>query len=85
MDSLLDWLAWAAFGLPVWVVFFHIGRWARLRRVRRSRRPFCPACGYDLIGLSEARCPECGRRFTLEELWAAWVAAYVGADSHDEL
>jgi len=28
----------------------------------------CPDCGYDLTGLQEARCPECGSRFTLDEL-----------------
>jgi hypothetical protein len=30
----------------------------------------CPACGYNLTGLSEARCPECGAMFTLNELLA---------------
>jgi DNA-directed RNA polymerase subunit RPC12/RpoP len=30
----------------------------------------CPTCGYNLTGLSEARCPECGTRFTLDELLA---------------
>ncbi len=28
----------------------------------------CPRCRYNLAGLSEARCPECGGRFTLEQL-----------------
>ena len=28
----------------------------------------CPACGYNLFGLTEQRCPECGRPFTFEEL-----------------
>jgi len=31
----------------------------------------CPICGYELTGLSEARCPECGARFTLDQLFAA--------------
>lgn len=31
----------------------------------------CPTCGYNLTGLHEARCPECGTRFTLDELVAA--------------
>ena len=30
----------------------------------------CPACSYSMTGLTEARCPECGRRFTLDELYA---------------
>ncbi|MCA9297458.1 MAG: hypothetical protein KDA28_00245, partial [Phycisphaerales bacterium] len=33
------------------------------------RRPvvdgWCPSCGYDLVGLTMARCPECGGRVTL--------------------
>ena len=28
----------------------------------------CPDCGYVMVGLSESRCPECGARFTLDEL-----------------
>jgi hypothetical protein len=31
----------------------------------------CPTCGYNLTGLSELRCPECGSKFTLSELVAA--------------
>jgi hypothetical protein len=30
----------------------------------------CPTCGYNLTGLSESRCPECGSKFTLNELMA---------------
>ena len=30
----------------------------------------CPACDYNLAGLREARCPECGVQFTLDELFA---------------
>src|SRR5262245_35806158 len=28
----------------------------------------CPLCEYDLRGLTEPRCPECGSRFTWDEL-----------------
>lgn len=31
----------------------------------------CPACGYNLTGLRETRCPECGASFPLEDLIAA--------------
>ena len=31
---------------------------------------FCPKCGYNMTGLYEARCPECGSRFTLDQLLA---------------
>jgi len=30
--------------------------------------PYCPECGYCLIGSPRQICPECGRAFTLEEL-----------------
>jgi hypothetical protein len=30
----------------------------------------CPTCGYNLTGLTEARCPECGSKFTIDELLA---------------
>lgn len=48
----------------------------RARRVKGSTRyaVTCPTCGYNLTGLSEARCPECGTRFTLDELLAAGQA-----------
>jgi hypothetical protein len=31
----------------------------------------CPTCGYNLTGLTEPRCPECGSRFTLDQLLAS--------------
>jgi 4-amino-4-deoxy-L-arabinose transferase-like glycosyltransferase len=31
----------------------------------------CPACAYSLKGLREARCPECGEQWTLDQLFAA--------------
>jgi hypothetical protein len=36
--------------------------WLDLRRPKPGR---CAACGYDLRGLQNARCPECGRPFDL--------------------
>jgi hypothetical protein len=30
--------------------------------------PYCPACGYCLLGTPTQTCPECGRPFTLDEL-----------------
>ena len=42
----------------------------RLARLTAHGMPAlaCPLCGYDLAGLTEARCPECGATFTLEQL-----------------
>ncbi len=31
----------------------------------------CGKCGYAMVGLTHARCPECGTEYTLEALWAA--------------
>jgi uncharacterized paraquat-inducible protein A len=44
-------------------------RAARIRGASKSAIT-CPTCGYNLTGLSEARCPECGSKFTLNELMA---------------
>ena len=32
----------------------------------------CAHCGYDLRGLSETRCPECGHAWNTLEIEAAW-------------
>ena len=32
-------------------------------------RLVCLTCGYSLVGLREARCPECGEQATLDELF----------------
>ncbi|HOW70173.1 MAG TPA: hypothetical protein PKY77_06175 [Phycisphaerae bacterium] len=38
----------------------------------------CPICGYNMTGLSEARCPECGTKFTLDQL----IVSQPKADTH---
>ncbi len=43
---------------------------ARLR-MQAGRPVRCPRCSYDMTGLHEARCPECGSAYTLDELLAA--------------
>jgi hypothetical protein len=42
-------------------------------------RIVCPMCGYAMTGLREARCPECGAAFTLEQLVAAQPARAAAA------
>lgn len=44
-------------------------------RAARNQAPLCPGCGYNLSGLSECRCPECGKKYTLEQLWRTAVRA----------
>jgi hypothetical protein len=46
-------------------------RLARMTNLVDNPTVLCPVCGYNLSGLREARCPECGGRFTLEELAAS--------------
>ena len=45
----------------------------RLGRLTAHGMPViaCPLCGYNLAGLTEARCPECGGSFTLEQVLLA--------------
>ena len=52
--------------------------WTETSQERRQRigasRPdvvSCPTCGYNLTGLRQLSCPECGDRFTVDELYAA--------------
>jgi hypothetical protein len=71
-------VAYASFATPTfWLIGASLAwreyaaeRMARLGGARRHG-VVCPACGYDLTGLSESRCPECGARYTLDELLAS--------------
>ena len=42
-------------------------RGARLKQTDKSAI-VCPKCGYNLTGLQNTRCPECGTQYTLDEL-----------------
>lgn len=46
----------------------------RMGSAGRGAGLVCPSCGYNLTGLREARCPECGTQYTLDELFAAQPA-----------
>src|SRR5262245_6542307 len=39
------------------------------RRPMSARASRCPVCRYDLTGLTQPRCPECGQTFSAAE-WA---------------
>ena len=55
---------------PCWAAFVLLGFYPTLafirgplRRRRRRKRGLCVKCGYNLTGLPEPRCPECGTTF----------------------
>lgn len=52
-------MCWA-FGPGIALLF-----WAETRKRTAGH---CPGCGYNLRGLSDQRCPECGRAFTFAEI-----------------
>ena len=73
----------------IWLIVWLVGTpliWRETRRERAHRLHrlgvggvACPACGYNLTGLREARCPECGAQYTLDQLVASTM------ESHGEL
>ena len=59
--------------IPLWAPLVVFAVWLSialvrgpLRDRRRRRRGFCIDCGYNLRGLPENRCPECGKQFDLQ-------------------
>jgi uncharacterized paraquat-inducible protein A len=66
-----------ASALVIWIIItIFIWRESEAERAARLSRAnsdalVCPTCGYNLTGLRETRCPECGTQFTLNELYAA--------------
>ena len=56
----------AVFCVVVAWLFFREVRWG-FRAKRRAREGRCVTCGYQLTGLPEPRCPECGTAFNLKE------------------
>jgi hypothetical protein len=61
-------------GLTLFVAFL-IWRDGFLRGWRSARQspPTCLRCGYNLSGLKQCRCPECGSEFELDKLWNAYL------------
>jgi DNA-directed RNA polymerase subunit RPC12/RpoP len=77
-------LAFCTILAPLWWLIFTVFIWRetseeRAKRIDRAggKAVACPNCGYNLTGLGESRCPECGSRFTLDELLAAQPAFMV--------
>lgn len=53
---------------PFWAVFTALAAYPTItlilwpiRRRHRKKKGFCTSCGYNLTGLPEPRCPECGQ------------------------
>ena len=69
LGGILAILVWLAVTVLVWKET----AWERAERVKRSAGDvlFCPKCSYNMTGLYEGRCPECGTRYTLDQLYAA--------------
>ena len=59
-------LAWLALTVFAW----QETKTERAARIRTgaSRVLTCPRCGYNMTGLGQASCPECGASFTIDEL-----------------
>ncbi len=55
--------------IPLWLLIVGFSAYPMIvfvvdhRRRRRSRRRLCIRCAYNLVGLTERRCPECGTAF----------------------
>ncbi len=72
---------WFAMWIPSTVLLWRETAPERVARLRSIAvgAVTCPNCGYNMTGLHEARCPECGSRYTLNELLAS------GQDSAGDL
>lgn len=66
-------------GVAAWLVWFGatplVWRESRAERAARLRGRGvdgvnCPTCGYSMAGLREAKCPECGAAYTVDQLVA---------------
>lgn len=72
-------------GVAILVVFL-IWRdgYRRGWRSARGDPPTCPNCGYNLSGLTQCTCPECGRTYRLDELWRCSVLRQGGGSERSD-
>jgi hypothetical protein len=66
-------MAWIVIWMASTVLIWRETRAERAARLRAitTGTVCCLRCGYNMTGLHEARCPECGTQYTLNELLAA--------------
>jgi hypothetical protein len=72
------WAAWIFGTAIVW----RENRHERMQRTTGSIAPMirCAGCGYNMSGLYEARCPECGAQYTLDQIVASATDADAARD-----
>lgn len=65
------WFLAGAVSLVMWTYLYHRYSGGRAMFGDEGRLDLrCPGCGYRMVGLREARCPECGQAYTIDELVA---------------
>ena len=75
-SSLSSFVMYSAFAYPP-ISILLLSRWDKrlTRRLEALEYRLCPACGYQLTGLSgETACPECGVLCDIEQVVNAWRA-----------
>jgi hypothetical protein len=70
---------WTVSMMPAFIILgaplaWLLNRWAMARRISG---PYCRGCRYHLRGVTNWRCPECGRPFTLKELGVSTADLFV--------
>ncbi len=72
--------AYSEFVIPLWIpaLVLAVPTLFFWRRSRRHRAGYCRKCRYNLTGLTEPRCPECGTEFD-----PATVPRVVGTGAED--
>jgi hypothetical protein len=63
------------FRIPLWLPLLVFAAYllaafavSRIRRRHHELYPLCARCGYNLTGLPESRCPECGTPFDVPQI-----------------
>ncbi len=81
VGGMLFFLLWLVSSILAWQETKEERR-CRLSASSRGDLP-CPNCEYNLTGLREATCPECGTQYTIDELVASLADADIASKLHD--